>query len=87
MNGMKKNMKKIYENVTIYFKNGERECYKAITFRKKGICTGIIKNNPDSEIRFIEQGYIPLNRIEKITYLLENDETRIVDFFNKIREE
>jgi hypothetical protein len=80
-------MKKIYENVTIYFKNGERECYKAIRFREKGICTGRIKDNPDSEIRFIEQGYIPLNRIEKITYLFENDELSIIDFFNKRKEE
>ena len=56
---------KIYENVTIYFKNGERECYKAIKLRERGICTGIIKNNSDSEIRFIEQGYIPLDRIKK----------------------
>ena len=80
-------MKKIYENVTVYFKNGERKYYKATSFRKKGICTGIIENNPDKEVIFIEHGYIPLNQIEKITYLLENDETRIVDFFNKIREE
>lgn len=78
---------KIYENVTIYFKNGERECYKAIKFREKGICTGIINNNSDSNKRFIEQGYIPLNRILKITYLLENYEISILDFFNKIREE
>jgi hypothetical protein len=80
-------MKKIYENVTIYFKNSERECYKAITFREKGICTGIIKNNPYSKTRFIEQRYIPLNRIVKITYLDKNNELSIVDFFNKIREE
>ena len=78
---------KIYENVTIYFKNGERECYKAIKLREKGICLGIIKNISDREIRFIEQGYIPLNQIEKITYLLENDEISILKFFNKIREE
>jgi hypothetical protein len=80
-------MKKIFENVTIYFKNGERECYKAILFRKKGVCTGIINGNQDSEIRFIEQGYIPLNRIEKITYIFENNERNIINFLGKIMEE
>ena len=79
-------MNKIVENVTIYFKNGGRECYNAISFRKKGVCTGHIINDPDSNFKFIEQEYIPLDQIEKITYLSENDELEIVDII-KNREE
>ena len=80
-------MNKIVENVTIYFKNGERECYNAISFRKEGICTGIIVDNSDNDVKFIEQGYIPLDQIDKITYLSENDELRILDFLGKNKEE
>jgi hypothetical protein len=73
-------MNKIVENVTIDFKNGERECFNAILLRKKGVCTGNIVNNFDNEIKFIEQNYIPLNQIEKITFLLDNDELKTLDF-------
>ena len=72
-------MNEIVENVTIYFKNGERECFNAISLRKKGVCTGNIVNNSDNGIKFIEQNYIPLNQIEKITFLLDNDELKTLD--------
>ena len=73
-------MKKIYENVTIYYKNDERECYRAISLRKNGVCTGNIVNNSDNEIKFIEQNYIPSNQIEKITFLVDNGELKTLDF-------
>ena len=80
-------MNKILENVTIYFKNGERECYSAISFRIKGICTGLITNDTDNNLKFIEQGYIPLDQIEKITYSTEDDELKIFNLLENNREE
>ncbi|MFE3845529.1 hypothetical protein ACFL1L_01540 [Thermoplasmatota archaeon] len=80
-------MEKILENVTIYFKNGERECYCAISFRKKGICTGFITNDTDNNLKFIEQGYIPLDQIDKITYSTEDDELKIFNLLENNREE
>ena len=74
---------KVYENVTIYFKNGDRECYKAIKLREKGICIGIINKNSDRLIRFIEQGYIPLDRIEKMLGIIPIDlEIEYLDNYN-----
>ena len=72
-------MVKILENVIIYFKNGTRECHSAISFRKKGICTGHISNEIYDDSKFIEQGYIPLNQIKKITYSKDNNELNVIE--------
>ena len=72
-------MNKIVENVTIYLKNGEREFYKAISLRKKGVCTGIIVNNSDSDFRFIEQEFIPHYQIQKIIFSDENGELKNIN--------
>lgn len=72
-------MVKILENVTIYFKNGVRECHSAISFRKKGICTGHISSKLNNDLKFIEKGYIPLDQIRRITYSEDDDELNVIE--------
>lgn len=67
-------MKKIFENVTIQYKNGEKLIYAAIQIVNKGIYTGRIIRQSEVE-EFRDNGFIPRAEIEKV--MIFNDKGKV----------
>ena len=79
-------MKNIIENATIFYKNGVREIYDAISILEKGVYTGEINSIEENE-EFIQQKFIPKDQIQKIFFLNKNGKTEDIDFKNNNMEE
>ncbi len=78
-------MQNIIENATIFYKNGLKEIYDAISIIDKGVYTGRIKSiNKNDE--FIHHEFIPKDQIQKIIFL-KKGKTKLIDFNNFNREE
>ena len=72
-------MEKIIENATIIYKNGKKEFYNAISVKENGIFIG--------DIKFINHGYIPNNKIQKLIFLNRDGKSINFDLKKVKREE
>ena len=72
-------MEKLIENATIIYKNGKKEFYNAISVKENGIFIG--------DIKFINHGYIPNNKIRKLIFLNRNGKSINFDLKKVKREE
>jgi hypothetical protein len=76
-------MQDIIENATIFYKNGSKEIYNAISIMDKGVYTGEIRQINPMEDGFVHQKFIPMDQIEKIIFLNKNGKTIDIDFKRK----
>jgi hypothetical protein len=73
-------MQNIIENATIYYKNGFKEIYDAISIIDKGVYTGKIKSIDTNGGGFIHHKFIPKVQIQKIIFLNKNGKSKDIDF-------
>ena len=79
-------MNRIFENATIYFNNGLKEIYDAISITGQGVYIGHFKSNNKKE-QFIHHKFVPLDQIDKIFFLSKNGKLKDIDFKNLNLEE
>lgn len=79
-------MNRIFENATIYFNNGIKEIYDAISIADQGVYIGQIKSINNKKEQFIHHKFVPLDQIDKIFFLNKNGKSRDIDF-KKFKEE
>ena len=73
-------MKQVLENVAIFYKDGIKELFDAAKITEKGVYTGVIKNISLSKKKFVDDRFIPINQIQEIKFLDENDKLKDIDF-------
>jgi hypothetical protein len=72
-------MQSIIENATIFYKNGFKEIYEAISVIDNGVYTGEIKSLDKSYDEFVHQKFIPMDQIKRIIFLNKNGKTIDID--------
>ena len=73
-------MKKIIENGTILFKNGLKKNYNVISLTKTGVYTGYKDLSKTNKEKYIDQGFIPKDQIQKILVLDKHSRLKEIDF-------
>jgi adenine deaminase len=73
-------MEEIIENGTIVFKNGSKKSYDVLSLTKTGVFTGHIKESTNYNKKFIDQGFIPKDQIQKILVLNKHSRWTEIDF-------
>jgi hypothetical protein len=71
-------MEKIIENGTILFKNGLKKNYDVISLTKTGVYTGHKELSNANKEKYIDQGFIPKDQIQKI--LVFDKDSRVKEF-------
>ena len=74
-----KKMVKIIEKVLIIKNSGIKQIFDAIQITEKGIYTGHVRTIKKKSKKFEEDGFIPLNQIQKITILNEHGKSKDID--------
>jgi hypothetical protein len=71
-------MKKIIENATIHYKNGEKLIYDAIQITNKGIYTGRIIRHHE-KVEFQDNRFIPRDEIQQIMIFNEQGNVKHIE--------
>jgi hypothetical protein len=69
----------LIENATIVYKNGNKRIFEVISITEKGVYTGFIKSSEDKDV-FVNNSFIPVNQIRKITILGSNGKIMKINF-------
>jgi len=79
---MNKSLKKdnLYKNAIVTYNNGEKEIFDAIVITEKGIYTGFIRLNKDRHEKFIDDGLISKENIQKIVVLDKEGTSKDINF-------
>ena len=80
-------MQDIFEDATIIYKNGLRKVFDAISITSKGVYTGYVNSKNESEEKFVNNTFIPRNKIKKIMIFNEDGKSKDIVFKNLYLEE
>jgi len=81
-----KRAKNIIENVTLNYKNGEKQLANAIRITDKGIYLCHLLSSNGKVNHFEDHSFIPLDQIEQISFCNDKGKTQDVDL-KKIKTE
>jgi len=70
-------MEKIIENATIFYKNGIKVFYDAISISESGVFIGNKKTKNNTTEKFVNHTFIPRNQIERI--IIFDKQRKIID--------
>ena len=73
-------MRDIIENVIIVYKGGFKRIFDAISITENGIFTGYLKSKHTSGEEFINQMFIPRDRIQKIMITNPKHNVKNIEF-------
>jgi len=80
-------MKHIIKNVIIHYKNGSKKIFEAISIDINGVYTGFFTFKNKNKTKFIDNGFVPIEHIDKICSLSNEIDDLIIDFKRNIKEE
>ncbi len=76
-------MNDLIENATIIYKSGLKKICEAISITEKGVYTGFIRSSNENKEEFVNNSFIPMDRIKKIMVFTENGKLKNLDFGEK----